>query len=111
MITRVSEGLGTSLCTELDTKIEGGVRQQLDSLLPAVLESEVQASMDTVQTNWIASLERRLRQLTEMVARTIINTLFSDLNVFIGGRISGQIQSFVDSTLPNTDFSVNQIRV
>lgn len=46
MVPKVSERLGKQLRTKIIRKDERAVRQQLNATLPAVLELEVQASLD-----------------------------------------------------------------
>lgn len=55
-VPRVSEKLGSQLHTQIDTQFEKAVLQQLDALLPGVLESEIQASLHIARTGWIMSL-------------------------------------------------------
>lgn len=50
-VPRVSEELGDELSTEIDTKIERAGLQHFNSLLLAVLESEIQTSLNISRTN------------------------------------------------------------
>lgn len=110
VVPRASEELGTELRAEIDTKIERKVRQQLDALSAAVLESEIQASLDIARADWIAPLKERMAEMIEKVAPTIINPLLSDLRVSLKKRMFGQVRSLVDRQLPDTDVLVNTVR-
>lgn len=70
MALRVSEKLGNQPHARIDTKIEGGMRQQVDALLPAVLEWEIQPSLRAAWKDWIAWLVRKMAQVIEKVAPT-----------------------------------------
>lgn len=87
----MSEELGSQLRTKSDAKIKSAVPQQLDTLLAAVLESEIQSLPDTAQTGWTALLRRKAAQMVEKVAPTIINPLLLDLHVYIEKKLFGQV--------------------
>lgn len=86
----MSEEHGSQRQTGIHTNLERTVHQQLDALLPALLTSEIQASLHIARTDWIAVLESKVAQLTEMRAPRITNRLLSDSHVFIEKRIFGQ---------------------
>lgn len=87
----MSEGLGSQLRTEVDTNLERTVRQELDTLLPTVFESEIQARSDIARTDWIVSLERAMTEIIEKKAPTIISPLLFSLQLFIKKRMLGQV--------------------
>lgn len=82
-----------------DTKIERAGRQQLETLLPAVLESEIEASLYKTQANWTASPDRIKMQKIDKVVSTGSNPLLSEFPVSMDKSIFGQIQSLVDGQL------------
>lgn len=110
VIRRVSEELRSQLQTKTDTKDERAVLQQLDTLLPAALESEIQASLDIAQTKWIASLKGKMAQMIKKIAPAITSLLLLELQVFIEKRMSYPIRSQVDGQLPDTNIVINKIR-
>lgn len=86
------------------------VRQQSEALLPAVPELEIPASLDIVQTDWNASLEKKMALMIEKVAATIISQFVLDLKVFIEKKLLGQTRGLDDSQLPDTEVFVNMVR-
>lgn len=48
---RLSEKPGSQFRTEIDTKVEKAMRQQVNALLPALLELKIQASLDAAPTD------------------------------------------------------------
>lgn len=95
-VSRVSEELGSQNCTEIDTKIERAVRQQLHRLLPALPETEIQFLPEIARTDWVALLERKVKQMIKKLAAKIFHSLSSSLKVPTGKRMSGQNQSMVN---------------
>lgn len=110
LIPRVGEKLGNQLRTKISTMIERTVCQQLSALLPAVPKSEIRASLDVVQMDWIASLERKMAGMIEKVADTITTPLLSHLQVFIEKRVFAQVQSVKNSKPPDTGVLVETVR-
>lgn len=81
--TQEKQELGSQFRTEIDTKIEGAMRQQLNALLRVVLGSEIQSFLDVTQTDWTALLEGRIALVIENVAPKIIYLLLLALQVSI----------------------------
>lgn len=108
----VSEKLGSQLRTKVDTKINEAGHQQLEVLLPDVLESETQALLTPVhiaQTDRTALLERETAEMMGKVGITITSSLLSSLKVSIKMEISGYVQSLVDSRRFDMDVLVNTV--
>lgn len=106
----MSEKVGCQLRKKIDTKIEKAVRQQSGALLPAILESEIQASLHVAQTDCTASLEKKMAQFIERVDSKLINALLMDLEVAIGKEMFGHVGSLASSQLPATDVLVNTVQ-
>lgn len=106
----MSKRLGNHLCAKTG-KIARALRQQLDALLPTVLESEIQAWLGVARADSITSLEGKLAQIIEKVVPKIINPLLSDLKVSIEDKEPGQFRSRVDSQLPHKKVLVNTVQV
>lgn len=73
-----------------------------------MLDSEIQASLEIALTDWIASVERDMTQMTEEAALTTIDFHQLDLKVSIEKRVLGRIRSPDDSQLSNTVVFVNK---
>lgn len=89
MVRRVSEDFGNELHTEIDTKIKKKMCQFWDALLPALLNSEIQASLNIAQTNWTALLKGKMAQMMEKIAPTTTNPLLSDGQLSIQRKMFG----------------------
>lgn len=92
--------LGSQLRIEVNKKIKRAVRQQVDRLLPAVVEFKFQILLNTASTDRIASLEKLMARMIKNVATKVINRLVLDLQVSTENRGFGQVQALVDSRLP-----------
>lgn len=74
---------------EVNTNFEKAVRQHLDALLPAMLESEDLAPQDIPQTDYIALQKRKRQKMMENVASIVISRLSSGLKVSIENTMLG----------------------
>lgn len=110
VVPRVSKELGSQFLTEVHAKIERAECQQLDSLIPAVLEPDVQTSLDIARTSWRASLEEKMMQMIKMVDPTTIRPLSWDLKVSIENLMFRQADSLTDSRLLDLDVFVAAVR-
>lgn len=99
VVLRVDEKPGEHLRMGIEEKNERTVRQQFDALLPALLMSNFQTSLDIAWTDRVASLKRRVAPIIRSIGPTTINSLLSDLKVSIRKEMFGQVQSLVDGQI------------